>query len=50
MNWSKFFSMEGYGFYVWGSYVLALVAMCGEVLQVVRRKKMLKRQPQNFSK
>jgi len=50
MNWSKFFSMDGYAFYVWGSYALALVAMCGEVLLVVRRKKTLKRQLKNFSK
>ena len=24
MNWSEFFSMGGYGFYVWGSYLLRL--------------------------
>ena len=30
MNWasaSDFFAMGGYGFYVWGSYVVALVLM-----------------------
>lgn len=39
MNWSEFFSMGGYGFYVWGSYVVALVAMGGEVILLWRRKK-----------
>jgi heme exporter protein D len=41
MNWSKFFSMGGYAFYVWGSYVVALVAMGGEVILLLRRKKSL---------
>ncbi len=41
MNWSKFFSMGGYAFYVWGSYLLALIAMGGEVLLLVRRRKTL---------
>jgi len=26
-------------FYVWGSYGLALLAMCGEVLALVRRRR-----------
>ena len=25
MNWSEFFSMGGYGFYVWGSYLVTLI-------------------------
>ena len=41
MNWSKFFSMGGYAFYVWGSYLLALIIMAGEVLVLLRRRKSL---------
>jgi len=44
MNWSEFFSMGGYGFYVWGSYVFALLAIGGEVLGLSRRKKTLAEQ------
>jgi heme exporter protein D len=41
MNWLKFFSMGGYAFYVWGSYLVALIVMGGEVLVLVRRRKSL---------
>jgi heme exporter protein D len=40
-NWSDFFSMGGYALYVWGSYLLALLAIGGEVLFLVRRKNLL---------
>ena len=43
MDWSKFFSMGGYGFYVWGSYLVSLVAIGAEVFFVLRRKKNLVR-------
>jgi len=43
MSWSEFFSMGGYAFYVWGSYMLALIAMGGEVLLVLRRRRNLLR-------
>jgi len=39
MTWSEFFSMGGYAFYVWGSYLLALLALGGEVVFLLRRKK-----------
>jgi heme exporter protein D len=39
MNWSEFFSMGGYAFYVWGSYLVALVVMGGEVWLLMRRRK-----------
>lgn len=42
MNWSEFFSMGGYAFYVWGSYAIALLALGGEVLLLRQRKKTLK--------
>jgi heme exporter protein D len=41
MNWSEFFSMGGYAFYVWGSYLVALLAIGGEVVFLWRRKKLL---------
>ena len=41
MNWSEFFSFGGYAFYVWGSYAVALIAMGGEVILLIRRKKTL---------
>jgi len=39
MNWSEFFSMGGYAFYVWGSYLATLILMGGEVLMLLRRGK-----------
>lgn len=35
MDWS----MGGYGFYVWGSYICALVAIGLEVLSLLKRKR-----------
>jgi heme exporter protein D len=49
MNWSKFFAMGGYAFYVWGSYAVALVAMGGEVLVLRQRKKALQARLNNIS-
>jgi heme exporter protein D len=40
--------MGGYGFYVWGSYVVALVAMGGEVLALVKRTKTLRKQAERL--
>ncbi len=37
-------SMGGYGFYVWGSYLFALVAMVWEVLSLSHRRKALVRE------
>jgi len=39
MNWPKFVSMGGYAFYVWGSYALMLMAVGGEVLFLLRRRR-----------
>jgi len=41
MKWSEFFSMGGYAFYVWGSYLVALLTMGGEVVFLLRRRKTL---------
>ena len=43
MNWSEVFSMGGYGFYVWGSYVAAVILLGGEVVLLMRRSKTSKR-------
>ena len=40
MQWgsvSGFLAMGGYGLYVWGSYVVAAVALAVEVILVMRR-------------
>jgi heme exporter protein D len=50
MNWSRFFSQGGYAFYVWGSYGLALLAMGGEVIFLLRRKKSLAERPHRAGK
>ena len=43
MNWSQIFSMGGYGFYVWGSYITALILLGGEVLLLRKRKQRLRK-------
>ncbi len=47
MNWSgvsEFFSMGGYGLYVWGSYAMAFVCIVGEILLISNRRRTLERQ------
>ncbi|OIR09469.1 heme exporter protein D (CcmD) [mine drainage metagenome] len=39
MNWSEFFAMNGYAFYVWGSYGVALFVLGVEILLVRNRRK-----------
>jgi heme exporter protein D len=39
MNWSDFFAMNGYGFYVWGSYGVALFVLGVEIVLVRNRRK-----------
>ena len=43
MNWSEFFSMGGYGLYVWGSYITTLVVLGGEVVILMKRRKTLRK-------
>jgi heme exporter protein D len=43
MNWSDFFSMGGYGLYVWGSYVTTVIVLGAEVMLLMKRKKSLRR-------
>jgi len=42
-SWSDFFSMGGFGLYVWGSYGITLVLLAGEVLMLWKRKRNIKR-------
>jgi heme exporter protein CcmD len=37
MDWSQ----GGYGFYVWGAYLFALLAIGGEVVSLTRRRKQI---------
>jgi heme exporter protein D len=43
MNWPDL-SMGGYGFYVWGSYIFALILIVWEVLSLKQRMKTLRQQ------
>lgn len=41
---SDFLAMGGYGFYVWGSYLVTLAFVIGEVLLVRKRHSNIRRQ------
>ena len=43
MNWPDL-SMGGYGFYVWGSYIFALILIVWEVVSLKQRRKTLRQQ------
>lgn len=43
-NWSEFFAMGGYGFYVWGSYIVAFICIAGEVVLISKRRRTLMKQ------
>ncbi len=38
MNWSEFFYMNGYAFYVWGSYGVAFLVFAVEIAMVRHRR------------
>jgi heme exporter protein D len=38
MNWVEFFAMNGYAFYVWGSYGVALAVFAIEIALVCHRR------------
>jgi len=48
MNWPDL-SMGGYGFYIWGSYLVSLVAIVWEVVSLKQRKKAITQQQQQSS-
>ena len=39
MNIAEFFHMGGYGFYVWGSYGVALVVLTANIVSALRSEK-----------
>jgi heme exporter protein D len=44
MNWSEFFHMGGYAFYVWTSYGIALLLLVLNIVQpMLQRKKIVAR-------
>ncbi|MGR9071891.1 MAG: heme exporter protein CcmD [Gammaproteobacteria bacterium] len=45
MNWDEFFSMGGYAFYVWVSYLLALLVLSvNALLPLIYRRRFFTRQ------
>ena len=44
MSSAEFWSMGGYGLYVWGAYGAGLVLLAGEVVHLRRRKRALHEQ------
>lgn len=43
-SWSDFFSMGGYGLYVWGSYVVTLLCIVAEIALISNRRRTLEKQ------
>ena len=43
MNWPSL-SMDGYGFYIWGSYLFSLIAIVWELVSLSQRRKALTQQ------
>jgi len=46
MNWPDL-SLGGYGFYVWGSYLVSLILIVWEVVSLKQRRKALTQQQQS---
>ncbi|OIR17314.1 heme exporter protein D (CcmD) [mine drainage metagenome] len=44
MSWADFFAMNGYAFYVWGSYGAALLVFAIEIVMVRHRRKVTLRE------
>ena len=44
MNWSEFFDMGGYAFFVWTSYALTLIVVVANIVSpIVQRRKIIAR-------
>lgn len=43
-SWFDFFDMGGYGFYVWGSYLVTFMCIIGEILIAKRKARTLRQQ------
>ena len=44
MDWDKFFAMNGYALYVWGSYGVVLLVFMIEVVMVRHRRTLILQQ------
>ena len=44
MNWSEFFNMGGYGFYVWTSYGIAMVVLLANIVAPIIGGRNLRRE------
>ena len=42
-SWSEFFSMGGYGLYVWGSYLVSFACIIGEIWLILNRRRTLQK-------
>ncbi len=42
-SWAEFFSMGGYGLYVWGSYLMSFVCIAGEIWLILNRRRTLQK-------
>lgn len=43
MDWSEFFAMGGYAFYVWGAYLSTVLIMLWEVTSLILRRRTQRR-------
>jgi len=44
MNWSEFFNMGGYAFFVWTSYALTFIIVVANIISpIMQRKKVISR-------
>ncbi len=44
MNWSEFFHMGGYAFFVWASYALTLIVVVANIVSpIIQRRKIIAR-------
>lgn len=50
MNWSEFFAMGGYGFYVWSSYGCAALVLIGNVVSAMRKHTMTLKMLRDYSR
>lgn len=48
MNWSEFFTMGGYGLYVWGSYLFAFIVLLLNIIAPIYHRKRLIRSLRQF--
>lgn len=48
MNWSEFFAMGQYGFYVWTAYGLAALVLCFNIVLPLLRRKTVRRQLEEY--